>query len=105
MGSDFDLSTIEGFEWDKGNLKHIQKHTVNYRECEEAFFNKPLIVNKDENHSQTEERWEALGKANNKRLLFMAFTIRDSKIRVISARDQNKKERRKYEKTQNTTKI
>lgn len=96
---DFDFSKLEGFEWDQGNLEHIKKHEVGYKECEEIFVNKPLRVNKDENHSKTEERWEALGKANNGRLLFIVFTIRSNKIRVISARDQNKKERREYKRS------
>lgn len=93
----FDLSKIEGFEWDNGNLEHIEKHDVGYKECEEVFFNKPLIVNKDKEHSQIEQRWEVLGRINKGRLLFIAFTIRKSKIRVISARDQNKKERKIYQ--------
>lgn len=109
---DFDLSKTDGFDWDKWNLGHIEKHGVNYRECEEVFFNKPLIVNEDETHSQTEERFRVYGQTNKKRLLLMIFTIRNNgqsstmyKIRVISARDQNKKERREYEKTTTNTKI
>lgn len=96
MALDFDLSKLEGFEWDKGNLKHIEKHNVNYRECEEAFLNKPLIVNGDETHSQTEERFRVYGKTNKSRLLCVIFMIRDNKIRVISARNQNKKERKEF---------
>lgn len=97
MSSDFDLSNIEGFEWDKGNLEHIKKHNVHYRECEEAFFNKPLVVNEDETHSQTEERFRVYGKTNEERSLFMIFTIRNNKIRVISARDQSRKERKEFQ--------
>lgn len=93
----FDLSKIEGFEWDHGNLEHIRRHDVNYKECEEVFFNKPLRMNKDEMHSQIEERLQVLGKTNKERLLFIAFTVRRDKIRVVSARDQNKKERKNYQ--------
>lgn len=95
----FDLSKIEGFEWDAGNLEHIQKHNVNYRECEEAFFNKPLVINEDEAHSQGEKRFRVYGKTNRGRLIFMIFTIRNNKVRVISCRDQNKKERKEFQKT------
>ena len=94
----FDFTKIEGFDWDKGNLEHIQKHKVKVKECEEAFFNKPLIVNEDDSHSQTEERLRVYGQTNKSRLLFMIFTIRNNKIRVISARDQNKKERKEFQK-------
>ena len=45
MNLGFDLSKLEGFDWNKGNLEHIKNHNVSYRECEEAFLGKPLIVN------------------------------------------------------------
>lgn len=93
----FDPSKIEGFEWDQGNLEHIKKHNVGYKECEEIFFNTPLRVNKDKTHSQIEERLQALGKTNKERSLFIAFTIRENKVRIVSARDQNKKERKIYQ--------
>ncbi len=93
----FDLARIEGFEWDQGNLEHIKKHKVDYKECEEGFLNTPLIVNDDETHSQIEDRFRAYGQTNKNRLLFMIFTIRNNKIRVISARNQNKKERKEFQ--------
>ncbi len=98
MGSTFDLSKVEGFEWDKGNLEHIRKHKVGYRESEESFLNKPLVINKDETHSQAEERFRVYGKTNKDRSLFLIFTIRNNKIRVITARDQNNKESKEFKK-------
>lgn len=92
---DFDLGKLEGFVWDNGNLKHIKKHNVEANECEEVFFNTPRILSKDETHSETEERSQIIGTTNQGRLIFLAFTIRNNKIRVVSARDQNKKEREK----------
>lgn len=91
----FDFSKIVGFEWDKGNLEHIKKHKVEYKECEQIFFNKPLLISKDETHSHVEKMLQAMGLNNKGRLLFISFTIRTNKIRIISARDQDKKERRK----------
>lgn len=99
MGLDFDLSKIEGFEWDEGNLKHIKQHLADFRECEEVFLNKPLVITKDETHSQIEDRFRVYGQTNKKRLLFIIFTIRGNKIRVISARNQNKKERKEFQET------
>ena len=87
-----------GVNWDKGNLEHIKKHKVNYRECEEAFLNKQPDVTADETHSQIEERYRVFGQTDYGRLLFMIITIRNNKIRVISARDQNKKERKEFKK-------
>lgn len=91
------FSEIKGFEWDEGNInKNWDKHTVTHFECEEIFFNEPLIVQENKTHSISEERYFALGKTDKGRLLFVVFTIRGDKIRVISARNMNKKERRHY---------
>jgi len=93
------IQECTGFQWDKHNIQKIwEKHKVSPAECEQAFFNKPLIVAKDLKHSQEEERFYALGKTDQARKLFIAFTIRKKLIRVISSRDMNKKERKIYEK-------
>ena len=60
------------------------------------FFNQPLIISNDVKHSQTEERFYALGRTDFKEL-FIAFTIRKKLIRIISARQMSHKERRIYE--------
>lgn len=86
------------FDWDEGNQeKNWNKHNVHYREIEEVFFNKPIKIFSDVTHSQTEHRFLAYGKTNTNDLLAVVFTIRDQKLRVISARRQNKKESCIYE--------
>lgn len=90
---------FKGFIWDKGNIdKNWIKHRVKNTECEEVFFDENKVILKDVLHSNKEERFIILGKTKKERLLFVIFTIRDDKIRVISARDINKKGRRLYEK-------
>ncbi len=88
------------FEWDKGNKdKNVKKHKVQNSETEEIFLNDPVIV-PDRTHSVQEERYFAFGITNTKRKLIASFTLRGEnkeKIRVISARDQNKKEKVYYE--------
>ncbi len=85
----------ESFEWDEANLsKNWEKHKVSHFECEEVFFNEPFIAAPDKIHSKREARYYTLGKTNQGRQLFVVFTIRGKKIRVISARDTSKKERR-----------
>ena len=91
------LANCKGFQWDEGNRdKNWYLHQVSNSECEELFFNLPLIIARDTKHSQTEQRYYALGQTAANRWLFIAFTIRDELIRVISARDMNQKESRKY---------
>ena len=86
-----------GFQWDEGNTdKSWLRHKVSWTECEEVFFNHPLLVLMDERHSGTEKRYYALGKTNAARLLFVAFTLRGDLIRVVSAREMSRRERKEY---------
>lgn len=93
------LQDCTGFDWDEGNIaKNWDKHLVSPSESEQIFFNKPLIIAQDTKHSQEEVRYYALGVTDSRRCLFIAFTVRNRQIRVISSRDMSKKERKKYEK-------
>lgn len=87
------------FDWDKGNInKNFVKHKVTNKEAEEVFGNKPITIFRDKEHSQEEDRFVALGATDNERRLYIVFTIRNEKIRIISARNQSRKERIIYEK-------
>lgn len=93
-----ELGRCTGFQWDEGNAeKNWEKHRVSRFECEHLFFNEPFLVLKDEEHLQDESRYYALGQTSRNRELFIVFTIRDDQIRVISARDMSRRERRYYE--------
>jgi len=92
-----ELIRCTGFQWDKGNTgKSWLRHKVTWTECEEVFFNDPLLVLIDEQHSGAEKRYYALGKTNAARLLFVAFTVRGDLIRVVSGRDMSRRERKEY---------
>jgi uncharacterized protein len=96
----FDLDQISGFDWDDGNSrKSADKHDVSQAEAESVFFNDPLIVVEDAKHSEAEPRLNALGKTAQNRLLHVTFTLRQNEtmIRVISARNMHRKERKAYE--------
>lgn len=84
------------FEWDKGNKdKNVQKHKVQNSEGEEVFFNNPMFL-EDTSHSQKESRYLAFGITDKKRPLMISFTLRGEnleRIRIISFRDQNKREK------------
>jgi len=94
-----DLSAIVGFDWDDGNSrKNLDKHRVTQAEAEQVF-NSEIMLAEDIKHSQDEPRYQALGSTIDGRLLHVTFTLRDAnrKIRVISARDMQRKERAYYE--------
>ena len=91
------ISNCKGFEWNEGNSnKNWHLHRVTDGECEDIFFNLPLIIAADAKHSNREKRFYALGRTENNRWLFVAFTVRENLIRVVSARDITRREQRKY---------
>ncbi|KPK41597.1 MAG: hypothetical protein AMJ65_09115 [Phycisphaerae bacterium SG8_4] len=93
-----DFGQITGVDWDKGNRsKNWDLHRVEWWEAEEIFFGYPLLIYPDPEHSRIEDRFFCLGRTRVERFLFVVFTVRANKIRVISARDMSKKERRIYD--------
>lgn len=101
------FSQFQGFVWDDANRdKNQHRHKVTWWECEEVFFNQPLYMHPDVRHSEREERFYVLGKTNRSRFLFMVFTRHRSRVRIISARDMHKKERKVYlEKAQKDSQV
>lgn len=95
-----DIGDEPEFDWGAGNREKNEKHGVSFSEIEQVFLNAPLLVAEDRPHSQAEERWHALGRTNADRRLHVTFTIRgrSKKVRPISARPMDRKEREAYAK-------
>ena len=85
------------FEWDAGNReKNLVKHQVALTECEEVFFDPHKRMVKEALHvsgERQERRYIMIGRTSEKRALYIVFTLRRGKVRVISARDLNRRER------------
>lgn len=97
MAPDEILHPCAGFQWDEGNIdKNWLKHGITTLQCEQMFFNAPLVVTHDPGHSRFERRYFALGKTDMDKPLFCVFTVRRNLIRVISCRAMSKKEREVY---------
>ncbi len=97
-----DVEALVGFDWDDGNIyKNEEKHGLNFKRIEEIFFNDPLIVIEDFLHSQYECRCIAFGRDDANVKIMVVFTVRDRLIRVISAREMTKKEKKFYESNKN----
>lgn len=85
------------FEWDSGNFdKNIEKHGIKNEESESVFFDNESIIIDDAKHSILEPRYQIYGESNNDRFITVIFTIRKNKVRIISARKMNTKERSSY---------
>ena len=95
-----DLLRVVGFDWDDGNVrKSVDKHAVTQSEAEQVFVGERLLLTDDVGHSAVEARYQALGETLDGRRLHVSFTLRQggTLIRIISARDMNRKERARYE--------
>ena len=80
------------FQWDKGNKdKNQDKHQVTQEETETVFFDPKRRYYVDHKHSGQEKRFFLVGKTKSGRLLLVVYTHRGEYIRVISARDINKR--------------
>lgn len=90
-----DLENITGFDWDEGNkYKSEEKHKISIKEAEEVFESDPFITIKT--GITPEERYQLFGQTKSGKLISVIFTLRNNKIRVISARPQSQKERNFY---------
>lgn len=95
-----DFDRVVGFQWDEGNArKNAEKHFVSQSEAEQVFFNEPVVLLADPRHSMIEDRFHALGTTDDGRRLLIAYTLRadGTRIRIISARDMNRQERKRYD--------
>jgi uncharacterized DUF497 family protein len=97
---------LQGFLWDDANREKNQvKHKVTGQEAEEVFFDSSYLLLKDILHSGKEHRFNIIGVTKTRRLLAIAFTVRNNLVRIISARPTSRRERALYEKTSKTSKI
>jgi uncharacterized protein len=79
------LEQFTGFDWDEGNRgKNWEKHGVTDSECEQVFFNQPMFVFADTEHSIEEQRYYVLGRTDQGRRLFVVLTREET--RSVSSR-------------------
>ncbi len=88
----------DGFDWDAGNRgKNWIGHKVTDDEIEEACRNEPFLIFPDIEHSEGEERWIITSKTDRGFPLFGSYTIRNGKVRPISFRKMDRKERKEFD--------
>ena len=92
---------VQGFQWDEGNAsKNWTRHKISQTEAEQVFLNRPLVVVAAP--LKNESRQFAFGHTDKDRLLTVAFTVRETLVRVISVRPMSRRERRGYGQTSNS---
>ena len=88
------MDSASEFDWDSANVAHIARHQVLPSEVEEAFANNPLLVLATQLRGG-EERMLCAGPTNEGRALQFVYTVRDGRIRVVTAHSAARKVRGK----------
>ena len=88
------------FEWDpRKAASNLAKHSVSFEEAATVFGDPMGRIQDDPRHSQEENRYVLLGVSETRRLLAVMFADRGEAVRIISARQATRRERRNYEET------
>lgn len=86
------------FRWDPAKAqRNLQKHGVSFSEAVSVFMDPLSVTISDPDHSYDEERFVLLGLSQSNRLLIVVHTETEDTIRIISAREADRQERRQYE--------
>ena len=83
------------FEWDEDKAAaNLKKHGIDFRDAALVFNDKNRIEYYDAEHSSTEDRYYTIGMVE--KVLFVVYTERQNRTRIISTRIASKKERNIY---------
>jgi len=86
------------FEWDQKKAEiNQEKHGISFKEASTAFHDPLSLTIDDPLHSISEERFILIGMSYSNKLLVVVHTEREDNIRIISAREATKNERKSYE--------
>lgn len=84
------------FIWDPDkSASNKEKHGIDFDQAKEVFMDNNAIVDQAK-RVENEERWLAIGKTLKLFIVAIVFTIRDTTIRIISARQARKSEIKEY---------
>ncbi|MEO1237465.1 MAG: BrnT family toxin [Planctomycetota bacterium] len=87
------------FTWNEAkSASNLRKHGVSFLEASEVFSDPRVLFEYDEEHSEYEDRFHAIGLSNNLRMLLVVHTEpSENAVRIISARPATPTERQRYE--------
>ncbi len=86
------------FEWDfNKEADNIRKHGLDFTDAQEVFADPKVIYLENPSHSDEEDRFYAIGRIYDGRIITVRFTLRDDSIRIIGAAEW-RKWRKYYEK-------
>jgi len=84
------------FEWEDKAESNLRKHGVSFPEAQTVFAEPLALTGYDPDHSREEDRYITMGTSLEGRLV-VSHTDREDRVRIISAREASRRERRDYE--------
>lgn len=89
---------FKDFEWNSEKSEtNLKLHQVSFEEATTVFEDPFFIIFNDPTHSIGERRFVIIGMSDKFRYLFVSFTEREQRNRIISCRKLTAKERKDYE--------
>jgi uncharacterized DUF497 family protein len=86
------------FEWDPAKAaSNLSKHRVAFEEAVTVFGDPLASTITDPDHSEEEARFITLGRSTNETMIVVCHTDRAGRVRLISARQATRRERKQYE--------
>jgi len=86
------------FEWDPAKARlNDRKHGIGFEEASTVFGDPLAVTFADPDHSEAEDRWVTFGQSRKRRLLVVTHSDRAGRVRLISAREATRRERKIYE--------
>ena len=86
------------FAWSRPKAAaNERKHGVSFAEAMTVFGDPLSLTAFDPDHSASEDRYVTMGTSTSRRLLVVAHADRDDRVRIISAREATRRERKDYE--------
>ena len=86
------------YEWDPAKATaNVRKHGVSFEEAASVFLDPAALTFPDPDHSGDEERAITIGQSARQRVLFVAHTEPEDRLRIISARRATRQEQDQYE--------
>jgi uncharacterized protein len=82
------------YDWDDFNREHVGRHRVLPNEIQEALESEPVEIEYEE--VDGEPRWTSLGHTKGFRVLIIVWTLRNGRIRPITARTVGRPQRKEY---------
>lgn len=86
------------YEWDPAkDRSNREKHGVSFAEASTVFLDELQVTVPDERFALEEFRFRTIGYTSTNRLVVVAHTDRNDRVRIIMAREATPRERRQYE--------